>query len=74
MEKRFTVIAKSVEMDAEINCNDYAYDAKHYFDEFVKSGFYSQVYILDNETGELYDTFDKKIENDVIKIEIWSKP
>lgn len=73
MEKKFKVVAQSLVMDAEINCNDYAYDARHYFDEFVKSGFYSKVYIMDNYTGELYDTFDKSVEAGGIKIEIWSK-
>jgi hypothetical protein len=73
MEKKFKVVANSTTMDAEINCNDYAYDAKHYFAEFIKSGFYSKVYIMDNLTGELYDTYDKEFEANGVKITMWSK-
>ena len=73
MEKRFSVIATSLTMDAEIKCNDYAYDARHYYESFIKSGCYSKVYIVDNETGELYDTFDRSLECGGVKIEMWSK-
>ena len=73
MRKRFKVVAQGLTMSAEIICNNYAYDARHYFDAFVKSGFYSKVYIMDNHTGELYDTFDKSMECGGVKIEIWSK-
>ena len=73
MEKRFSVIATSLTMDAEIKCNDYAYDARNYYESFIKSGCYSKVYIVDNETGELYDTFDRSLECGGVKIEIWSK-
>jgi hypothetical protein len=71
--KKFKVVAKGLVMDAEVNCNDYAYDARHYYDEFIKSGFYSQVYIMDNETGEVYDTYDRSIECGGMKIVVWSK-
>lgn len=71
--KKFKVVAKGLVMDAEVNCNDYAYDAQHYYTEFIKSGSYSQVYIMDNETGEVYDTYDRHIECGGMKVEIWSK-
>ena len=71
--KKFKVVAKGLVMDAEVNCNDYAYDARHYYDEFIKSGSYSQVYIMDNETGEVYDSYDRSIECGGMKIVVWSK-
>ena len=70
--KNYKVVAQSIAMDAEINCNDYAYDARHYFESFVKSGAYSKVYIMDNRTGELYDTYDKSLEANGIKEVFWS--
>ena len=70
--KKFKVVAKSLTMDAEINCRDYPYDARHYFESFIKSGAYSQVYIMDNETGELYDTYDKSLEAGGIKEIFWT--
>ena len=73
MEKKFKVVAKSLVMDAEINCNDYAYDATYYFEQFVKSGWYSQVYIMDNETGEVYRTYDKEMESGGVKVTTWFK-
>lgn len=71
--KKFKVVAKGLVMDAEVNCNDYAYDARHYYGEFIKSGSYSQVYIMDNETGEVYDSYDRSIECGGMKIVVWSK-
>jgi hypothetical protein len=70
--KNYKVVAKSMTMDAEINCNDYPYDARHYFESFIKSGAYSKVYIMDNRTGELYDTYDKSLEANGIKEVFWS--
>ena len=71
MNKKFKVVAISLTMDAEINCNDLQYDANHYFEQFVKSGWYSQVYIMDNETGEVYRTYDKEIECGGVKVTTW---
>ena len=73
MEKRFKVVAQSQAMDAEINCNDYAYDAMHYYEEFIKSGWYSRIFIVDTETGELYDTYEKEMVAGGIEVRIWSK-
>ena len=73
MEKRFKVVAKGLVMDAEINCNDYAYDAMHYYKEFIKSGWYSRVFSVDNETGELYNTYDKELVAGGVEIRVWSK-
>ena len=70
--KRFKVVAESTVMDAEVNviCEGEAHEM---FEKFRDSGSYHRVYIMDNETGELYDTFDKSIECGGVKIEIWSK-
>ena len=70
--KRFKVVAKGLAMDAEIDCNDYAYDAKSYYDRFVNSGQYYKAYIVDNFTGELYDTYDIELEAGGVKMTIWS--
>lgn len=56
--KKYKVVAKNEIMDAEINVDDYCYDAVAIFNELKETGDYTQVYIMDNETGELYRTYD----------------
>ena len=55
--KRFKVVANSTIMDAEVNVR-YEEEAHEMFEKFRDSGSYHKVYIMDNETGELYRTYD----------------
>lgn len=70
MEKRFKVVANSTIMDAEINVQ-YEDEAFEMYNDFKDSGSYHQVYIMDNETGELYAHFDKCLDGNGIKITEW---
>jgi hypothetical protein len=56
--KKYSVVAKGERMDAEFRTDDYCYDAVAVFNEFKESGEYTQVYIMDNHTGEIYRTYD----------------
>ena len=55
--KKFKVVAESTVMDAEVNVR-YEDEAHEMFEKFRDSGSYHKVYIMDNETGELYRTYD----------------
>lgn len=56
MEKKFRVVAESTIMDAEVNVRSEA-EAHEIFEKFRDSGSYSKVYIMSNETGEVYRTY-----------------
>lgn len=71
--RKYKVVAEGHTMDAEIACADYAYDARNQFEKFIASGLYYKVYIVDLETGELYDTFDAEYEGGGVKVTVWSK-
>lgn len=71
--KKYKVVAKNEIMDAEINVDDYCYDAVAIFNDFKNSGLYTQVYIMDNETGELYRTFDVQADGTGITLVQWAK-
>ena len=71
--RKFNVVAEGVRMDAEVACADYAYDARNQFEKFIASGLYYKVYIVDLETGELYDTYDVEREGGGVKVTMWSK-
>jgi hypothetical protein len=70
MEKRFKVVANSTIMDAEVNVR-YEDEAHEMFERFRDSGSYHRVYIMDNETGELYRTFDISMQGGGVMIQEW---
>lgn len=70
MEKRFKVVANSTIMDAEVNVR-YEDEAHAMFENFRDSGSYHRVYIMDNETGELYRTFDISMQGGGVMIQEW---
>ena len=68
--KKFKVVAESTIMDAEVNvrCDNEAHEM---FEKFRNSGFYHKVYIMDNETGELYRTYDISMQAGGVMIQEW---
>lgn len=70
MEKRFKVVANSTIMDAEVNVR-YEDEAHEMFENFRDSGAYHRVYIMDNETGELYRTYDISVQGGGVMIQEW---
>lgn len=68
--KKFTVIANSTIMDAEMRCRDY-YEACEIYDNFKNTGSFHQVYIMDNETGELYKHYDIIPDGNGVRITEW---
>jgi hypothetical protein len=70
MEKRFKVVANSTVMDAEINLR-YEDEAHEMFERLRDSGSYHRVYIMDNETGELYRTFDISQQGGGVMVQEW---
>lgn len=70
MEKKFKVIANSTIMDAEVNVR-YENEAHEMYEKFRNSGMYHRVYIMNNETGELYRTFDISMQGGGVIIQEW---
>ena len=70
MEKRFKVVANSTIMDAEVNVR-HEDEAHEMFERFRDSGSYHRVYIMDNETGELYRTYDISVQGGGVMIQEW---
>ncbi len=68
--KKFKVVANSMIMDAEVNVR-YESEAHEAFEKFRDSGSYHKVYIMDNETGELYRTYDISVQNGGVMIQEW---
>jgi hypothetical protein len=68
--KRFKVVAESTIMDAEMNVQHRDY-ANEMFEKFRDSGSYHKVYIMDNETGELYRTYDISMQAGGVMIQEW---
>ena len=68
--KRFKVVAESAIMDAEMNVR-YEDEAHEMFEKFRDSGSYHRVYIMDNETGELYRTYDISVQGGGVMIQEW---
>ena len=68
--KRFKVIANSTIMDAEVNVR-YEDEAYEMFEKFRNSGTYNRVCIMDNETGELYRTYDISPQAGGVMIQEW---
>lgn len=70
MEKRFKVVANSTIMDAEVNVR-YEDEAHEMFERFRDSDSYHRVYIMDNETGELYRTYDISVQGGGVMVQEW---
>ena len=68
--KRFKVVAESAIMDAEMNVR-YEDEANEMYERFRDSGSYHRVYIMDNETGELYRTYDISVQGGGVMIQEW---
>ena len=70
MLKRLKVVCKAITIDVEVNVVtiDHAYD---YYNKFKDCDVYSEGYIMDNETGELYATFNKESDGNGMKITEW---
>lgn len=70
MEKRFKVVANSTIMDAEVNVR-YEDEAHEIFENLRDSGSYHKIYIMDNETGEVYRTYDISSQGGGVIIQEW---
>ena len=68
--KKFKVIANSTIMDAEVNVR-YEDEAHEIFEKFRNSRTYHRVCIMDNETGELYRTYDISPQAGGVMIQEW---
>lgn len=68
--KKFKVIANSTIMDAEVNVR-YEDEANEIFEEFRDSGAYHRVCVMDNETGEVYRTYDISQQSGGVMIQEW---
>ena len=68
--KKFKVTANSTIMDIEINLRT-KFEAYEVFDEIRDSGSYHKVYVMDNETGELYRTYDISQQAGGVMIQEW---
>ena len=70
MEKEFKVVAQGTVMDAEVNVR-YLDEAHEMFEKFRDSGFYHKVYVMSNETGELFRTYDIGFQGGGVMIQEW---
>ena len=70
MEKRFKVIAKGTVMDVEINLRT-MFEAYEVSDEIRDSGSYNKTYVMDNETGEIYRTYEISQQGGGVMIQEW---
>ena len=68
--KRFKVMANSTIMDAEVNVR-YEDEAHEMFEKFRNSGTYHRACIMDNETGELYRTYDISQQAGGVMVQEW---
>ena len=71
--KKFKVVAESVDMDVEIKVETMN-EAHGIFKKFKKlcdTCYYYRVYIVDNETGELYRTYDISHQAGGVMIQEW---
>ena len=68
--KRFKVVAESTIMDAEMNVRTMN-EAHEVFEAVRDSGSYHKVYIMDNETGELYRTYDISVQGGGVMVQEW---
>lgn len=71
--KKFKLVAESLTVDVETNVNDY-FEALEMFDRCkTPSGIFTNAYIMDNETGELYRTYDIVVEDGGVRTIEWAK-
>ena len=71
--KKFKVVAESPTVDVETNVNTY-FEALGMFERCKNpSNVFTKVYIMDNETGEIYNTYDIVIEDGGVKTIEWAK-
>ena len=68
--KKFKVVANSTIMDAEMNVRTMD-EAHEVFEQLRDSGSYHRVYIMDNETGELYRTYDISQQCGGVMVQEW---
>ena len=68
--KKFKVVAESTIMDAEMNVRTMS-EAHEVFEEIRDSGSYHRIYIMDNETGELYRTYDISQQAGGVMVQEW---
>ena len=68
--KKFKVVAESTIMDAEMNVRTMS-EAHEIFEEIRDSGSYHRIYIMDNETGELYRTYDISQQAGGVMVQEW---
>ena len=68
--KKFKVVAESTVMDVEINLRT-MFEAYEIFDEIRDTGSYNKIYVMDNETGELYRTYDISQQAGGVMIQEW---
>ena len=68
--KKFKVMANSTIMDIEANVR-YEDEAHEMFEKLRNSGTYYRVCIMDNETGELYRTYDISPQAGGVMIQEW---
>ena len=70
MKKKFRVVANSTIMDTEVYVR-YEDEAHEIFENLRDSGSYHKIYIMDNETGEVYRTYDISSQNGGVIIQEW---
>ena len=68
--KKFKIVAESTIMDAEVNVRTMS-ETHEIFEKFRNSGTYHRVYIMDNETGELYRTYDISMQGGGVMTQEW---
>jgi hypothetical protein len=68
--KKFKVVAESTIMDAEINVRTMA-EAHAAFEAIRDGGSHHKVYIVDNETGEVYRTYYISAQGGGVMIQEW---
>ena len=68
--KKFKVVAESTIMDVEVNVRTMS-EAHEIFEEIRDSGSYHRVCIMDNETGEVYRTYDISQQAGGVMIQEW---
>ena len=68
--KKFKVVAESTIMDVEVNVR-YEDEAHEMFEKLRDSGSYHKVYIMDNEMGKVYRTYDISQQAGGVLIQEW---
>ena len=69
--KKYKVCGFSDLMDAEMNCHTIE-QASDLYEMMMNSDFYYKGHIMDNETGELYCHFSRRVEHGGVTVEYWT--